>query len=315
MKYAVTAATGRFGQLVVNHLLTRVPFRDIVIIARNLDKAHQLYPAYLDIRQGDYGDPASLQAALTDVDRVLLISSHPNEAVPRITQHKNVVQAAVQNHVHWLGYTSFFHADRCQNPLAADHLATEQFINQTNLPHSFLRNNWYLNNEFPALQAALQQKDPIVTTAGKQSIGWAAESYYAQAAANLLSNPEDELKSSYELTGVFHTYTELIKAVRTVTGQDVQLQQLTPAEYQAWLQQQNLDAATQQFLINCQALMRSGALGPQVAKQTVEMGMSHETIAKRHAQYQDLPQTLSRPLPSLTEQVRDMLTPKPGYLL
>ncbi|USS88911.1 hypothetical protein [Fructilactobacillus cliffordii] len=61
--------------------------------------------------------------------------------------------------------------------------------------------------------------------------------------------------------------------------------------------------------------MRSGALGPQVAKQTVEMGMSHETIAKRHAQYQDLPQTLSRPLPSLTEQVRDMLTPKPGYLL
>ncbi|USS88021.1 hypothetical protein M3M39_00600 [Fructilactobacillus hinvesii] len=44
MKYAITAATGRFGQLVVNQLLDKVPFRDIVIIARNLEKAHQLFP-------------------------------------------------------------------------------------------------------------------------------------------------------------------------------------------------------------------------------------------------------------------------------
>ncbi|USS88022.1 NmrA family NAD(P)-binding protein [Fructilactobacillus hinvesii] len=264
---------------------------------------------------GDYKDATSMDQALAGVDRLLLISSYPDQSVPRFTQHQNVINAAVHNQVKWLGYTSFFHADRTQNPLAADHLKTEQFITKTDLPHSFLRNNWYLENELPALQAALTHQQPIVTTAGKQTIGWASERYYAQAAANLLSNSEDELKFVYELTGTFHTYAELIKTVTNVTGQEVKLQQLLPAEFADWIKQQNWNAPTQQFFLNCQKLMRAGDLGPQEEQPAIQMGMIHAEINQSRSHYQDLPQVLGRPLPSLTDQVRDLMTPKPGYLL
>ncbi|USS84741.1 NAD(P)H-binding protein [Fructilactobacillus myrtifloralis] len=315
MKYAVTAATSHLGQLVVNHLLTLVPFQDIVIITHDLTKAQALFPAALDIRQGDYTNPASLQTALHEVDRVLMLSAHPDETVSRLTQHQNVVTAAVDNHVQWLGYTSFFHADQWHNPLIDDHRKTEQLIAATAVPHSFLRNNCYLENEQPALKTALQQHQPLVTTAGDQVIGWAAERYYAQAAAVLLSKATEELQPVYELTGAFHTYTDLVAAVQTVTGTKLALQQVTPAEYQRWLKDKKVNATTTQFLTNWQQLLRAGAFGPQIDHQPVQMGMSHQEIADIQSQSQDLPRLLGQPLPSLTEQVRDLLTPKPGYLL
>lgn len=37
MKYAITAATGKFGQTAVTHLLKTVPHEEIVLIARDLD--------------------------------------------------------------------------------------------------------------------------------------------------------------------------------------------------------------------------------------------------------------------------------------
>ncbi len=46
MKYAVTAATGNFGLLAVNYLSKLVDQKDIIVIARNKQKAQQLFPDF-----------------------------------------------------------------------------------------------------------------------------------------------------------------------------------------------------------------------------------------------------------------------------
>lgn len=92
MKYAVTAATGKFGQAAVKALLEKLPSQELVIIARNLTKAKQLFP-HLEIRPADYDSEVELTKALTGIDKVLFISSQPGGAVSRDIQHQNVVNA------------------------------------------------------------------------------------------------------------------------------------------------------------------------------------------------------------------------------
>ena len=63
MNYAVTAATGHFGQAAVKELNQLVGADRVVVIARNAEKAAQLFPAN-EVRVADYGDQAALEKAL-----------------------------------------------------------------------------------------------------------------------------------------------------------------------------------------------------------------------------------------------------------
>ena len=72
MKYGITAATGHFGQVAVKKLVGLVGADNVVAIARNLEKAKQLLPDDIEIRQGDYDDKNSLVSAFEGLDKVLL---------------------------------------------------------------------------------------------------------------------------------------------------------------------------------------------------------------------------------------------------
>jgi len=66
------------------------------------------------------------------------------------------------------------------------HRATEEAILATGIPHAFLRDNWYLENEVGFVQAVLAGA-PIVTSAGKGKVGWALRADYALAAAVVMA--------------------------------------------------------------------------------------------------------------------------------
>ena len=147
MKYAITTATGKFGRVAVQHLAELVPVNDIIALARNVDKAKTLLPEGIDIRPGDYTNVTELTQSLAGVDRLLFISSQPGDVVSRGQQHLNVVEAAKAAGVGYIAYTSFPHADQATAILATDHQTTETAILESGIAHSFLRNNWYLENE------------------------------------------------------------------------------------------------------------------------------------------------------------------------
>lgn len=152
MKYAVTGATGKFGRVAIQTLVDQIGSQNVIALARNTTKATQILPTGVEVRPGDYTDEAQLTDSLAGVDRLLFISSQPGGAVARLTQHQNVVKAAQAAGVVLIAYTSFPHVETAKSPLSSDHQATEALIKETGIQHTFLRNNWYLENEMSFIQ-------------------------------------------------------------------------------------------------------------------------------------------------------------------
>lgn len=263
MKYAITAATGNFGQTAVKELLNLTTNDDeIIAIARNTAKAKQLLPAVVEIRQGDYADKASMETALQGVDRLLFISSQPGGAVARDVQHQNVIQALTAAKVKFVAYTSFPNAQASTSALAGDHQLTENAIKQSNVAHAFLRNNWYLENEMGLLQNGAANK--TVSYWASNNAGWALEREFAAAAAKVLtlSNP----KEVYEFAGQSRSYAELGAAIKEATGNDFIVQQVSMKEYQAELEAAGLDKDTAALFTSFQAPINDGSLNEETTE-------------------------------------------------
>lgn len=254
MKYAVTAATGNFGQTAVKILTELVGKDNVVVIARNLEKANKLFPGY-EIRRGDYSDEQSLQEALNGIDRVLFISSQPGGEVSRLKQHQNMVEALKQAQVDFVAYTSFPDAQNAATPLAEDHRATEKLIKESGIKHAFLRNNWYLENEIAFIKSAAAGHAEYWTNG---LAGWALEREYAEAAAKVLV--QDSSKEIYEFAGPMKTYADLGQAVAATTGKDITVKQVSEVEYAKNLLSQGMDEAAAKWLSFDQGIIDGGTL-------------------------------------------------------
>ncbi|KRN18755.1 NAD(P)H-binding protein [Lacticaseibacillus camelliae] len=277
--YAVTGATGRFGQRALQYLAAKISTSDIVALARNTEKAKTLDPAGITIRQADYTDVDQMTQALKNVDRLLFISSVPGGAVSRSQQHQNVVTAAKRAGVNYIAYTSFPHADVSTAALAADHHATEQAILDAGIKHSFLRNNWYLENEMPRLKAAAAGQD-FLYAAGEGKVGWALEREYAEAAADVLA--ATDTKSVYEFAGPARTYRELAEAI---SGQ-FEIKSLNDADYQAALAATGVPAKLTGIFAGGMAMIKAGVLDENST---------------------DLPDVLGHALTPLSDAVKEVL--------
>lgn len=257
MTIAVTAATGQLGTLVIDALLARTTPDQIVAIARDADKAAPLAAKGVDVRLASYDDPAALETALTGVDKVLLISG--NEMGKRAQQHQNVIDAAIARGISLLAYTSAPYADTSTLPVAPEHLATEQYLATTALPHTLLRNGWYHENYVPAIDAA-RQTGSVLTSAGDGLVSSAARQDFAEAAAVVLTT-DQPLKPVYELGGdVAWTQAELAAAVSDVIDAPVAVAEVAPAEQGAILKGAGVPDVWADFAVDTDASIRNGGL-------------------------------------------------------
>lgn len=228
MKMLVTGATGKLGTKVVETLLKTVPADQLAVSVRNPEKAEGLRARGVDVRQGDFDRPETLDTAFAGIDRLLIISADGDNET-RIRQHTNAVAAAERAGIKFIAYTSIANAKESKNFLALTHQATEEAILKTGIPYSFLRNNWYLENEISSIQGVLAGA-PWVTSAGNGKVGWALQQDYAEAATAVLSGNGHE-NTIYELSGKLLTQEELASALGTVLGKEVPMQQVDDATY------------------------------------------------------------------------------------
>jgi len=75
MKILVTGATGKLGSKVVESLLKSIPTSDLAVSVRNPEKAEGLRARGIEVRQGDFDNPETLDNAFTGIDRLLIISA------------------------------------------------------------------------------------------------------------------------------------------------------------------------------------------------------------------------------------------------
>lgn len=283
MKIGLTGATGQFGSIVTEALLKSVPADSLVVSVRTPEKAESLQARGVDVRHGDFDQPETLDAAFAGVDRLLIVSADGDNDT-RIRQHKAAVDAAVRAGVSFIVYTSVGHADSSSLFLAPVHRATEEFIRESGIPYSFLRNNWYLENEAGSVQAAAAGA-PWLTSAGEGKVGWATRRDYAEAAAAVLAG-EGHQNSVYELSGTPATQAELAAVTGSVLGKEVPVQQVDDATYSSVMAGAGVPEAVLPIVVAIQVAIREGALD-------IESG--------------DLEKLLQRPLTPLSEGVSAIL--------
>lgn len=225
---AITGATGQLGQLVIQSLLQRVAASDIVAVVRNPAKAEALVAQGVTVRQGDYNDVAALTRAFAGIDKVLLISS--SEIGQREAQHQHVIDAAKAAGVALIAYTSLLHADRSPLGLAAEHKATEAYLQAAGLPHVILRNGWYTENYLASVKPSVEHGG-FIGSAAEGRIASAARADYAEAAAVVLTRA-DQAGKVYELAGdEAYTLSELASAISVAASKTIPYINLPQADF------------------------------------------------------------------------------------
>jgi NAD(P)H dehydrogenase (quinone) len=253
----VTAASGQLGRLVIAELLKRVPAENIVAAVRDPAKAVDLADQGVLVRHADYNDPASLDAAFEGATKVLLISS--NDLGNRVSQHRNVIDAAARAKVGLLAYTSVLHADRSTLGLAGEHRATEDAVRASGLPYSLLRNGWYVENYTVSLGGAIAH-GALAGGAGEGRISAAARADYAEAAAVVLASG-GAVEQVYELAGdTAFTLAELAAEVSRQSGKDIPFHNLPQKDYAELLVNVGLPAPLASLIADSDAQAAQGAL-------------------------------------------------------
>jgi len=257
MKMLVTGATGKLGTKVVETLLKTVPASRLAVSVRNPEKAEHYRARGVEVRHGDFDRPETLDAAFAGINRLLIISADGDNET-RIRQHTNAVEAAARAKVDFIAYTSIANAAESKNLMAPPHQATEKAILETGIPYSFLRNNWYLENEIPSIQGVLAGA-PWVTSAGSGKTGWALRQDYAEAAAAVLAGNGHE-NTTYELSGRLLTQEELAAALGKVLGKEVPVQQVDDAAYADIMKKAGVPDFVIPILVGIQQSIREGTL-------------------------------------------------------
>ena len=258
MSIVVTGATGQLGRLIVEHLINRgVAPAEITAVGRNLERLADLAAAGVTTAAADYADPASLTAAFSGADVLMLVSG--SEVGQRVAQHTNAISAAVAAGVGRIVYTSAPKADTSALILAPEHKATEEALRASGVEFTILRNGWYTENYAASVQQA-GQSGVYLTSAGDGRVASASRTDYAEAAAVVLTTPGHE-NAVYELAGdVAWTGGDMAAALTEIVGRPVVFTAVSPQEHTAILSGAGLDSGTVGFIVALDGNTRDGLL-------------------------------------------------------
>lgn len=258
MSIVVTGATGHLGRRVVEELLERgVAPHDVVAGGRALERIADLADRGVRTVRLDYDDPATVDAALSEGDTLLLVSA----SVPgiRVPQHTAVIDAAVRAKVARVVYTSATEADTTSLVLAPEHKATEEALAASGLTTTILRNGWYSENYVATLEQA-RATGVITTSTGGGRVASADRADFAAAAAVVLTTEGHE-GAVHELSGdTAWSFDDLAAVLSDLLGRQVRHDDVTPEQHREALLAAGLDEGTAGFVVALDGNIRDGAL-------------------------------------------------------
>lgn len=182
----VTGAAGHLGRAVITHLLARGA-KHVVAITRDPAKLSDL-GTRVEIRAGDFNDPASLAKAFAGIDRLLIISTDGLDT--RTGQHVAAIDAAETAGVKHIAYTGLTSPYPDPTGLVPDsHFWTEARLTRSPLTWSILRNNQYTDYLVPGAQQAIASGQ-LFHAAGNGRRAYVTREDCAAAAAGALLTAE-----------------------------------------------------------------------------------------------------------------------------
>jgi len=256
----VTGASGQLGSAVLDHLLKRVPAEQVGVSARDPHKLGGLRERGVRVRQGDFGDPASLGDAFDGASTVLVVSANSTGG-EAVRQHRNAIDAAVTAGAKRIVYTSHMGADPSSPfPPMPDHAATEEALRQAGVAFTVLRNGFYTATVPLLLRHALDTGELRVPQDG--AVAWTTHADLAEAIAHILTDGRFDGRTP-PLTGPeAMDMARVAEIASRVTGRQIRRVVVPDEEYRRGLLSAGLPTPAADMLVGLFAASRRGDFGP-----------------------------------------------------
>lgn len=221
-KIVLTGASGHYGKMATDRLISQGRGRDLILITRTPAKLADRAAAGCDVRYGDFDKPETLVAAVRGADKMLLISG--TRVGARVIQHKAAIDAAAAAGVGHIAYTSFVNVDEA-NPaiVTIDHRETENLIRKSGAAWTMLRDAHYADamimNAGPGFIAS--GKWLTSTKGAREAMVWREDC--VNCAVAVLTQPGHENKA-YPITGPNReNFAEVAQMLGAAVGKRIEL--------------------------------------------------------------------------------------------
>lgn len=281
MTILITGATGNIGGEVIKHLVKKkLPLRALV---RDRHKASKLEAQGVELAQGDFSLPDTLDAALLGVEKAFLVM--PN-APHQVELESNFIDAAQRSGVRHVVKLSVMGAGELPSTFQKWHRQIEEHLEASGITWTHLRPNMLMQNMRWFAQT-IAQSGSIYNSVGDTKISHVDARDVAAIAAACLSEPGHENKS-YVLTGSQAiTFDEIAGIFAKELKRSVAYVDLPPADLKAarlangepeWY----LDAELELFA--CWKQGAGTAVNSAIADLTRRPATTYEEFAQDYAQ-------------------------------
>lgn len=225
----ITGATGTNGQEIIKQLAEQGA--TVRAMVRNLEKGEPLKAFNVELVEGDFSDPASLDVALKGVDKALML---PPIAPNAVELQRNFIEAAKRAGTAYIVKFSAIGADpNSPMRLGRWHGDAEQLLADSGMTYCTLRPNGFMQNFF-AFAPLIANQGLFAQPGGQSSISHIDVRDISEAIVQTLLNETVHAGKAYTLTGPDSlSFDQVATIFSQVLGHTVQYIDQSPEEFKA----------------------------------------------------------------------------------
>jgi uncharacterized protein YbjT (DUF2867 family) len=277
----ITGATGTNGREIARMLSAAgVASRALV---RNPKSAEAIAASGLHPVFGDFGDPESLIAALTGVERALLLTPFVEDQVPLQAAFITAARRAGVRHI--VKFSALGAEPASSTAILRQHGQGERLLESSGLAWTMLRPNSFMQNFLGS--AATIAQGALYAPMDSCAVSFVDARDIAAVAVKTLTEPGHEGKT-YEITGpAARTHAEIAALLTNALGQPVSFVSVSPGQFRESMLGFGVPAWAADSLNELYAAYRAGqgaAVTDAITRVAAKSPIPFEQFARDHAQ-------------------------------
>jgi len=249
-KVLVTGATGKVGREVVAALAAA----DVAVRAgtRHPESAAALgQERGVEVVYVNVDDPAAIADAFAGVDRLFLVTPEDDE----VARGRRIVDAARRAGVARIVKLSAIGVERDES---SGHRIVERYIEESDIPYTHLRPNWFMQNFSTFMAADIQARGAIFVPAGRGKTSFVDTRDIAAVALRALT-ADGHAGKAYTLTGgVALDHAAVAAILARAAGRAIAYPDPSPDEWRAAMAGAGMSPAAVDGMVDLYGMIRAG---------------------------------------------------------